>query len=723
MDKKQLYTDFEHAPWHLINLFDDIDDCHSIWNYLYKDIMDHHIPSRKAKIRSNSLPWIDSSIRKEMNKRFKLLSEAKASGDSVKWRQYREKRNKVKSLLKRAEAAYWKEQFNKSTNPKEFWKLTNQVLRKNKISKLGPVMDYNDKLLTDDLTKAEHFNDFFINVTESLTTKLNPLDESTLSTFVTRITPTKDCSDIDWELVRSITQKVTNPEKAVGPDLVSPKDLSLVPTDLVIHSLLPLHKNSLISASFPCDWKLSRVTPLFKKGKPSDVNNYRPISLLSIPGKILESVVCNSINDHLQSHNLLSRNQWGFRKNHSTEGLLLHMTETWKSALDQGLVVGVLFVDFRKAFDSVNHSILLEKLKAIGISGNLFSWLANYLSNRNQFVQISGKKSALQPVKYGVPQGSILGPRLFSIYVNDLPESISYGDLYMFADDTTVYTIGRDTDTIISSLQCILSQLHVWCSANRLVAHESKTEAMIISRSSFIGPLPALRYGTMTIELKSSSKCLGLTIDNKLSWQEHIRNVCNLFNQKLAVLKQIKFLPQSTLESIYFNSIIPSVVYNIVVWGSASPSLMEDIERIHMRALRIVCKLPMTTPADEIMKLRQWNPISLYYVKRLLVLTYRSYHSLNTEDLNTLISKAKTNYSLRNSLNIEVPRPRSEFGRSSFKHRAALAWNLLPHHVKECANLRLFKIKLKVNKHLLNSINFAKGSCCVSMKHDDFLYF
>lgn len=114
---------------------------------------------------------------------------------------------------------------------------------------------------------------------------------------------------------------------------------------------------------------------------------------------------------------------------------------------------------------------------------------------------------------------------------------------------------------------------------------------------------------------------------------------------------------------------------------------MEDIERIHMRAIRIVCKLPMTAPADEIRKLRQWNPTSLYYVKRLLVLTYQSYHSLNTEELNILISKAKTNYSLRNSLNLEVPRPRSEIGRSSFKHRAALAWNLLPHHVKECANL------------------------------------
>ena len=164
-------------------------------------------------------------------------------------------------------------------------------------------------------------------------------------------------------------------------------------------------------------------------------------------------------------------------------------------------------------------------------------------------------------MKYGVPQGSILGLRLFSIYVNALPESISCGDLYMFADYTTVFAISKDTDMIISSLQQILFQLHTWCIAIRLIAHESKTEAMIIFRSNFIGPLPALAYGTKTILLKSSSKCLGLTIDNSLSWQDHIRNICKLFNKKLAVLKRIKFLPHSILESIYFNSVILSVVY------------------------------------------------------------------------------------------------------------------------------------------------------------------
>ena len=145
----------------------------------------------------------------------------------------------------------------------------------------------NHKLITDDLMKAEHINNFFINITENLTTQLYPIDKSTCSTFVTRITPTKDCKDINWELLMRNIQKASNPKKAMGPDLVSPRDLFFVSSELVTYSVLPLYKNSLTSASFPDNWKLSHVTPVFKKGKPCDVNNYRPISLLSIPGKIL----------------------------------------------------------------------------------------------------------------------------------------------------------------------------------------------------------------------------------------------------------------------------------------------------------------------------------------------------------------------------------------------------------------------------------------------------
>jgi len=168
----------------------------------------------------------------------------------------------------------------------------------------------------------------------------------------------------------------------------------------------------------------------------------------------------------------------------------------------------VLFIDFRKAFDTVNHTILLEKLKAIGISGDLFSWLDDYMSACKQFVQLSEYQSGSKTIRYGVPQGSTLGLKLFSILVNDLLESITSGDLFMFADDTTIFTISKNTDNIILTLQSVLDQVYAWCQSNRLIAHESKIEVLIILNQNFIGPLPRLTYGNSTIEDKLLSKCL-----------------------------------------------------------------------------------------------------------------------------------------------------------------------------------------------------------------------
>lgn len=338
------------------------------------------------------------------------------------------------------------------------------------------------------MKKAEYFNDFFVNISEDLTKQLDPLDLSSLNSFITRVTPTKDNIDMSWELIKNKLIKAASPKKATGPDHVFPRNFSLT-GDSVIHSLLPIFRKSVSDASFPSSWKLSRVNPIFKKGSSTDVNNYRPISLLSIPGKILEDVVSDTLNNHMETQGL-SHKQWGFRKNYSTESLLLHLTEIWKKALDRGLKVGVLFIDFRKAFDTVNHTILLEKLKAIGISGDLYSWLDDYMAARKQFVQLSRYQSGPKTITYGVPQGSILGPKLFSIFVNDLPESISSGDLFMFADDTTIFTIGENTDNIILTLQSVLDQVYTGCQSNRLIAHESKSEALIISKQSFIGPLP-----------------------------------------------------------------------------------------------------------------------------------------------------------------------------------------------------------------------------------------
>ena len=192
------------------------------------------------------------------------------------------------------------------------------------------------------------------------------------------------------------------------------------------------------------------------------------------------------------------------------ESLLLHLTESWVSALDRGHKVGVLFIDFRKAFDCVDHIILPEKLKAVGLAGDMWKWINDYLSSLMQGTSVNKSRSDTNPIKAGVPQGSLLGPRLFASYVNDLPDSITSGEVYMYADDTTMYVVGNTVDDITTALQAVLDQVNSWCLSNRLILHEGKSEAMVLSTTPFIGQLKHLKWGEDTIRYVSSTNCLGL---------------------------------------------------------------------------------------------------------------------------------------------------------------------------------------------------------------------
>ena len=193
--------------------------------------------------------------------------------------------------------------------------------------------------------------------------------------------------------------------------------------------------------------------------------------------------------------------------------------------MERSLKVGVLFTYFRKAFDCVDHVILGEKPKALRVSGDMWMWLMDYLANRSQLSQKDGVFSESKPVKIGVPQGSLLGHRLFITYVNDLPDSIRSGEVYMYADDTTIYTIGKTTDEVALTFQVILDRLQTRCQKNRLIIHEGKCDVVILDTKPFIGPLKPLVWGDKTIEYRSFSVCLGIAIDDGLSWANHVKSV------------------------------------------------------------------------------------------------------------------------------------------------------------------------------------------------------
>ena len=346
---------------------------------------------------------------------------------------------------------------------------------------------------------------------------------------------------------KQVTEKIGSIQvkKSAGPDNVNPKLLKLA-GNVIVPSLTRLYQHSLEDETVFSQWKSARVTPIHKGDEEIDPVNYRPISLFSIPSKILESVVNDALVTHVfASNDLASDRQW-------TELLLTQLTELWRKEVDKGKAVAVAFIDFKKAFDCVQHEQLLTKLQRnFGILGPLHNWLKSYLSNRLQYTVVNGVKSKMQSVSVGIPQDSVLGPTLFALYICDLLSSVPSGETYLFADDTTIYCVAENGDQAIHQLNKALKEIYSWCLNNRLTPHPKKSEVMLLSKTNTVGPTPPVTVGGCLVKLVNKSRLLGVTVDDRLTWSPHLSEVKKSFANKLNLLRKSKFLPKSVLEQFY----------------------------------------------------------------------------------------------------------------------------------------------------------------------------
>ena len=357
--------------------------------------------------------------------------------------------------------------------------------------------------------------------------------------------------------------KALKTRKSTGPDNIPPK----LAGDVIVTSLLSPFRLSINTRSMFTSCKTARLTPVYKKGEETECCNYRPISLLSVPSKILESVINDTIVRHVyKANNLVTDKQWAYRAGFSTELLLTQLTETWREAADAGLVVAVAFTDFKNAFDGVSHAILETKLERdFGISGPLLDWLKSYLKERQQFTVVNGSTSETLMVSFGILQESVLGPTLFTLFTNDRPFSVSSGSVHTFADDTTVYCISDTAEKCIAQLNTALRELNEWSLINRLTPHPSKSEAMLISKRNLPVNIPLIFIGNSTIKWVSKSRLLGMTVDEKLTWTPHMLELKKSFAKNLGLLKKSRSLPRGVRQDLYFKVILSSETYGLIL--------------------------------------------------------------------------------------------------------------------------------------------------------------
>ena len=377
--------------------------------------------------------------------------------------------------------------------------------------------------------------------------------------------------------------------KAVGPDGVSPRVLRRC-SGVLASPLSRLFGAILCQNRWPRLWKASHVVPVHKKGSRSEVSNYRPVSLLSVVGKVLEGIIAGRLTSHLDRQYLLNDRQFGFRKGRSAADLNLLLTSEWSDALDQGRPTAVLALDIAGAFDRVWHAALVERLRAVGVSGALLELLRDYLHEREMQVVHNGQQSSPQRIQAGVPQGSVLGPLLWNIYINDLLDLVPSARAY--ADDVTVsvsYAPGEE-HAVTSRLNTTLRRLEDWGHRWQVSFAPQKTQLMVVSRTSTD---IRLCFNGATLVPQADLLILGVTYDTKLTFQAHIEQLTRAAAGKLACLRRMSWLLDIRGRELLYKAQIRSPMeYSCLAWGGAASSHLTLLDKIQRRAERLIREGP-----------------------------------------------------------------------------------------------------------------------------------
>ena len=562
--------DLLSQPWDLLDNEVDIDSKWCLWKTLFLNVLDAHAPIRMKRIRTRrNIPWLNKNSRNLIFERDKLKLKAIKYKSIQDWDAYKTARNIVSYTLQNDKKLYYRNLLLKHKhNPKESWQTINQILgRSQNKSNTITSLKIGENVISHSNTIAETFNEYFSTVGEKIA---NSGDSGNIhfSSFI-RKPPTNfefNTVSVDKVLHSFLT---LSSSKATGIDKIPIKILKLS-ANIIAPSMTKLFNYSILNGVFPHDWKIAKVIALYKKGLKTMLDNYRPISILPAVSKAFENILYDQLYSYLSNSGILSKYQFGFRRHHSTSTALLDSTNQWYSNMDKGLINIVAFLDLKKAFDTIDHEILFKKLQMYGVEQRSLKLLESYLSNRSQTCFINGSFSTCKSVRCGIPQGSILGPLSFLVYINDLPNCLSYCTPRMFADDTTLTVCGKSSQDLSLAMNHDLNKVNDWLMANKLSLNLSKTEYMLIGSRHNINNLtekPCISVGGKHLKQVILTESLGVYVDQFLSWDFHIENMLKKISSGIGAISRLKPLVcRDTLKSAY-NSLVQTYFdYCCEVW-------------------------------------------------------------------------------------------------------------------------------------------------------------
>ena len=666
---------------------DDLNEAWSQWCSFVFSAINTHI-AKVPRRSSNKPPWISKDLAKAIKKKKTLWRRVKNSTSEQLIEKFRKQRQSIKNWIRRERKAYLHDIACEAfTNPKRFW---SYYSFKNKKTPIPVKVNYNGISITDDMARAEAFNDYFKSIYKDHS-RCKPPDTSPESSNNPNLLEIIQVSSND---VLSLLSSL-DIAKATGPDKLSAIILKNCAQSLS-PSLTVFINTSLRSGLYISEWKQANIAPIHKKGPRTEVENFRQISLLPIVSKIQEKCVGLKLVPRITE--VLHPVQYGFQKGLSCASQLVEVFHSIASSLDKGLEQDIIYLDFAKAFDSVCHARLLWKLQLIGVNGPLLHWFKNYLTERKQRVVINGCHSSWAEVKSGVPQGSILGPILFLIYVNDMPDVIQNSSIAMFADDSKCFKCITSIEGCVA-LQSDLNALSDWATLNELEFQPKKCENLRITRKRF--SFDRVYCININEELKcvSSQKDLGVNVSSNLSWNNHIDSISAKGNKMLGFLKRncSKDMTSNTLKVLYLALVRSHLGYCSQLW--APQSIVRNIliiESVQRRATKFICKYSTASYKDRLIHL---NLLPLnYWLEYLdLVFYFKCKSGTYSVNLSKYISDCEGS-SRRSSSGLFIRQnciPRTSSFRDSYFIRIVNIWNALPNNIKYSSSLDIFKCRLK----------------------------
>ena len=673
--------------------FFGIEDPNECWDLLYSriiGILDKMCPEKNFKVNIYREEWMNKDIMERIIDKDKAIKKAKKSNDKNDWEYAKRLRREVGQLVELSRKSHFQEEFeNSKDDPKRFWRNIYDIIPKNKDSKPKIHLKNQDGSEIKSENAATFINNFFTNIGPNLASKFNEPWKYFGKEIENEINDIEIIEGIVYDFVKDI-----DIHKSSGFNELSSvclRDALLV----LIAQLSYIFKQSLKTSKFPDKWKVATIVPIFKGGNKEEVSNYRPVSLLPVTGKIFEKILHYQLVNFLDDNNFLSDRQNGFRKDRSTLGSIVNFTSDIFEAINDKKYTLATFIDLKKAFDTVNHKILLEKLYLSGIKGSTLNLLSDYLNNRIQKTICNGEISNFNNVTCGVPQGSILGPLFFLIYINDLHGVLGDKNYHLYADDTVIYCINENIQNAEKEMQKILNKFSKWCEINALTINTSKTKTMLFGSRNKIknSYKPDLSLYNEHLQMVPTYKYLGVNLDQTLNFKYHLESLVNNISFKLYMFSKVRrFLNEKCAIIIYKTMLMPFFDYCDVVYMYSGQNELKKLNRHHLRGMRISVNNGYQLEDEELYV--KCN-LSKLEIRRIVHLRNFMFNLKNKKCKIVDNSEKAINTRLHDGPVFKISHPNSEPIRRSVMYSGALEWNNLDADIRNISDITSFKRKQK----------------------------